>query len=116
MKKIAILMFGLVAASQAVAQTAVCTNGVGQNNNVYSAPAAPSFVVRDFPIRCSANITSVARENAVAFAAGAVSTKGKSRFQGNTGGGAVSGQPCAAVTCVAADADNGLAAALAAAT
>ena len=116
MKKIFVLFFGLVAAGQVFAQTPVCTNGTPDNGGVYSAPAAPSFVVRNFPTKCSANVTAVARENAVAFAVGAVSTKGKSRFQGDTGGGAISAQGCAAVTCVAADADNGLAAKLALAT
>jgi len=116
MKKIFVLLFGLVAAGQVFAQTAVCTNGVADGGGVYTAPAAPSFVVRNFPTRCSANITAVARENAIAFAVGAISTKGKSRFQGNTGGGAISAQQCAAVTCVAADADQGLAAILALAT
>lgn len=116
MKKIAIMMFGLVAASQAFAQTTVCSNGTATNYTSTNSATTPMFVVRDFPVRCSANVTAVARENAVAFAAGSVSTKGKSRFQGTTGGGAVAGQPCAGVTCVASDADNGLAAALASAT
>ncbi len=116
MKKFFVLIVGLLAATQVFAQTAVCTNGIPDNAGIYNAPAAPSFVVRNFPTRCSANVTAVARENAVAFAVGAVSTKGKSRFQGNTGGGPIAAQTCAAVTCVAADADNGLAAILATAT
>jgi len=118
MKKIFVLLFGLVAAGQVFAQTAVCTAGVAVNNATYSTTnaAAPAFVVRDFPTRCSANVTAVARENAIAFAVGGVSTKGKSRFSGNTGGGAIAAQNCAAITCVAADADTGLQALLNAAT
>jgi hypothetical protein len=111
------LSLGLLAAGQDFAQTNVCVSGAASNGAVYSAPAAPSFVVRDFPTRCSANVTAVARENTIAFAVGAVSLKGKSRFQGNTGGGAISAAGCAnSAVCVAADADSGLAAILNAAT
>ena len=121
MKKIIVLLFGVVAVGQVFAQTAVCTNGRAANNGVYTSTnttANPAFVVRDFPTRCSANITATARENAIAFAVGAISTKGKSFFQGNSGGGAIRAQACtgATGTCVAGQEDTGLQTLLNAAT
>ena len=113
MKKIFVLLFGLLAASQSFAQTTVCNAG----NATTVALTADMFVVRSFNAKCSANVHAVYRQNAIAFAVGAISIKGKSRFQGNTGGGAVNGSPCTnSAVCVDADADTGLQAALDAAT
>lgn len=118
MKKIFVLMFGVFAAGQVFAQTAICNNGTPANNGVYSSTnaTAPAFVVRDFPTRCSANITASSLENAVAFAVGALSTKGKSYFQGNTGGGPISANPCTGQTCTAGQQNTGLQAMLNTAT
>ena len=112
MKKAFLVLFGLLGASQAFAQTAVCG---GAATGTYT-PAASMFVVRSFPVKCSANTVVTARENAVAFAVGALSTKGKSFFQGNTGGGAISAQPCTGAVCTSGMEDVGLQAALNAAT
>lgn len=113
MKKISIVLFSMLAASQVFAQTAVCTNGTA----AAVTPATPTaFVVRGFNAKCSANVDATYLENSVAFAVGALSRKGKSFFQGNTGGGAVSGQVCPGVTCQSGDQNSGLQAALNAAT
>lgn len=107
MKKIFLVLLGVFAASSVYAANA-CT--------VIEPAATALFVVRGFTPKCSANVTAEYLENAVAFAVGAVSSKGKSRFQGTSGGGTVNGQPCAGPTCVATDAATGLQAKLDAAT
>lgn len=117
MKKIFVLMFGVFAAAQVFAQTTVCANGTPTDYVSTNTATNPAFVVRGFPVRCSANVQAVARENAIAFAVGSVSLKGKSRFQGNTGGGAISAAACAnPKVCDTSDPDVGLSAILNAAT
>lgn len=121
MKKIILLSLGLLAAAPVFAQTAVCAAGVAQGtgtapNVMYTLTAAPNgFVVRSFPVKCSANVTATSRETAVVFGIGALSTKGKSYFQGTSGGGAISGTACG-VTCTAGQEDTGLNALVNAAT
>jgi hypothetical protein len=105
MKKILVLVFGVLAVGQVFAGT-ICTLGAPTAANF--AHVAGNFVVRDFPVKCSANVDATHSETAVAFGVGALSTKGKSYFIGTTAGGQVSGTACG-VTCVA----GGQAAALA---
>lgn len=114
MKKISVLLFGLFVAGQAFAQLTgtPCTDGTASA----IAPAAPSFVVLGFTPRCSANVNAAYEMNTIAFVVGSASTKGKNRFRGTTGGGAISGAGCAGVTCTANDASTGLTALLATAT
>lgn len=99
MKKIFVLSVCMLATGQVFAANACAT---------ILAASPAQFIVRDFTPKCSSNVTAVYLENTVAVAVGAVSSKGKSRFQGTSGGGAISGQPCAGATCVADDASAGL--------
>ena len=116
MKKLILLSIGLLAASSAFAQTATtrCASGAPQNNGIYSF-SANSFVVRDFQFKCSNNVQVSTAETAVAFGVGSLSIKGKSRFLGTTGGGAINGTACG-TTCNAGDEQTGLVAAVNAAT
>lgn len=115
MKKISVLLFGLLCAGQVFAQAAgtPCVNGA-------PSPVAPvaggSFVVLTFTPKCSANVDAAFEQNTIAFVVGSASRKGKNRFVGSTGGGGVTGAGCAAVTCTATDASAPLAQALASAT
>jgi hypothetical protein len=119
MKKIILLSLGLLAAAPVFAQTAVCAGGAAQGTgtapNVMYTLTANMFVVRAFPVKCSANVTAGSRETAVVFGIGALSTKGKSYFQGTSGGGAIGGTACG-VTCTAGQEDTGLNALVNAAT
>lgn len=119
MKKIILLSLGLLAAAPVFAQTSVCSGGSpvggGTAPNITYTTTANMFVVRAFPIKCSANVTAGARETAVVFGIGALSTKGKSYFQGTSGGGAISGTACG-VTCTPGQEDTGLNALVNAAT
>ena len=98
MKKIILLSFGLFAAGQVFAQTSGTACSAGAATDV---PAGTTglFVVRAFPVRCSANVTASWLQNSIAFAIGSLSSKGKSYFQGTTGGGAISANPCSGATC-----------------
>lgn len=99
MKKVILLSVGMLAASQSFAQvgpTSICPAAANATYTVN----ANSFVVRSFPIRCSNNVAASTAETAVAFGVGALSTKGKSYFQGTTGGGAIQGTQCG-TTCTA---------------
>jgi hypothetical protein len=120
MKKIILLSLGVLAAGQVFAQTAVCAGGVAQGTgtapNIMYTTTANMFVVRPFPVRCSANVTAGSRETAVVFGVGALSIKGKSYFQGTSGGGAIAGQACTGMTCTAGMEDTGLSALVNAAT
>ncbi|MEI7428957.1 MAG: hypothetical protein WCL27_00770 [Betaproteobacteria bacterium] len=105
MKKIILLSLGMLAASQVFAQatgTACPTLG--------KIPAADTtlFVVREAPIRCSANVTASYIQNTIAFSVGALSSKGKSYFQGTSGGGAISAQSCTGQTCTVGQELTGL--------
>ena len=116
MKKIFVLLFGLLAAGQVFAQTArtPCT-GTGSGTDYVA--TAGNFVARGFPVRCSNNVFVATLENAIAFTAGAASSKGNNKFEGSTGGGAIRGQTCANPTvCINTDASSGLLALLALAT
>jgi hypothetical protein len=105
MKKLLVIALSLLATTQVLADGKICSGsggtaggvtitGTQANYNVTSA----MFVVRSFPVRCSANVSATTAETAVAFGVGALSIKGKSYFQGNTGGGAITAQACG-VTC-----------------
>ena len=121
MKKIFVLLFGLLAAGQVFAQaagntcTAAATSADGAIITVIGV-GTPSFVVVPFTPKCSANTFVSFEQNAVAFVVGSASSKGKNAFLGSSGGGGVSGQKCAGVTCIQTDATSRLAAALALAT
>lgn len=114
MKKVILLSLGMLATSQVFAQAA--QNGIcpAAANATYQVQAN-SFVVRSFPLRCSNNVAASVAETAVAFGVGTLSTKGKSYFQGTTGGGAITGTNCG-TTCTAGQEQTGLSAAVNAAT
>jgi hypothetical protein len=115
MKKIFILLFGLVAANQVFAQATGTACGSGATN-VVGDPAL--FVRVDVVPKCSANVIAIWSQTANGFAVASSSSKGKHNFTGNTGGGAVAQQGvCATATpCDAAKLAAPLAAAVAAAT
>jgi hypothetical protein len=116
MKKISVLLFGLLAAGQVFAANTVACSGTGGNGTVISGNAA-NFVRIDILPKCSANVFLNWDQTANGFAVAAASSKGKQMFTGNTGGGAVgSAGVCAASTCTAAQLATPLATALAAAT
>lgn len=113
MKKIFVLLFGAIAASQAFAAGAItCNNGTASAVT----GAAGSFVIQTFTPKCSANVQAAYEQNAIAFVVAATSTKGKNKFVGSTGGGGIAGSACAASPCAASDATGATAAALAIAT
>jgi hypothetical protein len=113
MKKIFVLLFGLVAASQAFAAgTITCANGTA----TAVALVANSFAVQAFTPKCSANVQAAYEQNSIAFVVAGTSTKGKNKFVGSTGGGGITGSACAASPCAASDATGSTAAALALAT
>ena len=116
MKKIFILLFGLVAANQVFADT----NGTGcANGGATLIPGnAAEFVRVDILPKCSANVNLIWSGTPNGFAVAANSSKGKHSFSGNTGGGAVAPQGvCADATpCSSAKLATPLATALAAAT
>jgi len=117
MKKIFVLVFGVLAVGQVFAGT-LCTNGAATGSGVTSGNftvVANQFVVRTFPVKCSANVEVNHQETAVAFGVGSLSTKGKSYFVGTTGGGQVSGTGCG-TTCTAGMQDGTLSAQMALAT
>ncbi len=120
MKKISVLMFGLLCAGHVFAQATLdtCTGLAGSTNGAPVEPisGAASFVVKGFTPKCSSNVYASIAQNAVAFVVGSASSKGKNRFRGSTGGGGVAGESCTGVTCVAGDATSGLGTILASAT
>jgi hypothetical protein len=115
MKKIFVLLFGLVAAVPAFANTVACSGSAG--NGVVITGAAANFVRIDVLPKCSANVLLNWEQTANGFATAAASTKGKQMFSGNTGGGAVTSQGvCTNSLCTVGQLAAPLAAALAAAT
>jgi hypothetical protein len=94
MKKAIVLALGLMVGSSAFAASVkVCVNGAPQgtasgNVTLYSTVAS-MFVVSSFPLKCSANVEASKDENAIAFSIGSLSLKGKSVFEGSSGGGAI---------------------------
>jgi len=116
MKKVFVLVFGVLAVGQVFAGTLCTLGGPGTSltNGAFTVVAG-NYVVRGFPVRCSANVDANHQENAVAFGVGTLSTKGKSYFVGTTGGGTISGTQCG-TTCTAGMQDTTLATQMAAAT
>lgn len=116
MKKIFVLVFGALAVGQVFAGT-LCTlgaAGTALTTGSYTVVTG-NFVVRGFPVRCSANVDATHQETAVAFGVGTLSTKGKSYFVGTTGGGTISGTQCG-TTCTAGMQSTTLATQMATAT
>lgn len=115
MKKVFVLLFGVLAAGQVfAAATAACTNG-----GATLVPGnAANFLRVDILPKCSNNVNMQYDQTANGFAVGANSSKGKFNFFGNTGGGAVapSGVCADATPCDSTKLGTGLSAALAAAT
>jgi hypothetical protein len=120
MKKISVLLFGLLCAGHVFAQASgnSCTGAAASGDGTAVSPisGAASFVVKGFTPKCSSNVFASFEQNAVAFVVGSASSKGKNRFRGSTGGGGVAGESCSGVTCVVGDATSGLGTILASAT
>jgi hypothetical protein len=114
MKKFVLMSFGVLAISPVFAQTAQTVCGTGAPAN-YAIQSPAQFVVRSFPMRCSNNVTASTVETAVAIGVGSLSSKGKSYFQGTSGGGAINGTACG-TTCTAGQETTGLVALVNAAT
>lgn len=118
MKKIFVLLFGLLAAGQVFAQASQtpCVAGAAQP---FTATTGGLFVSRGFPVRCSANVYVNTEQNAIALVAGGVSTKGNNRFSATTNGGAVPGVACTnagGAVCASTEASTGLTTLLSSAT
>jgi len=116
MKKIFVLLFGLLAAGQVFAQASQnpCNNGAQAD---FTATTAGLFVTRGFPVRCSSNVFVNTEQNTIALVVGGASGKGNNSFRASTNGGAITGSPCAnANVCINTDASSGLAALLSSAT
>lgn len=120
MKKIGILVAGMVLAGSAFAQangnTCSGNSVAGTGGDIAPIAGGASFVVKSFAPKCSANVYASFVQNAVAFGVGSASSKGKNRFKGTSGGGAIAGEGCSGVTCVSSDSTAGLQALLDAAT
>jgi hypothetical protein len=87
---------------------AACTTGNPVSGGITG--DATKFVAVTFNPKCSANVSVSYDQNATAFWAGSVSSKGKSLFSGSSSGGAVANSgACTAASCSTTD----LAAALA---
>lgn len=79
MKKIFVLLFGAIAASQAFAAGAItCNNGTASAVT----GAAGSFVIQTFTPKCSANVQAAYEQNAIAFVVAATSTKVRINLSG----------------------------------
>ena len=127
MKKAIVLALGLMAAQAYAAPLALCADGIPASgagvttvgtNHIYAVQTG-SFVVSGFAIKCSKNVHLAKDENAIAIVIGAASAKGKNRFQGSSGGGAITSVGvCAGAggLCTATDATTGLDTLLLAAT
>lgn len=110
----------LISAGSAFGATSgtVCGgSAAGSGQTIGDASATGEFVRQNFATRCSANVFLSYQQNAINFGVGAGSQKGKTAFQGNTGGGAVAkSADCDANTgCTATHANTAAAAALTAA-
>lgn len=119
MKKVFVLLFGLLAAGQVFAAVGLATAcNAGNATLVPGDSTGASFLRVDILPKCSANVNMKYNQTANGFAVGANSTKGKFMFFGNTGGGAVApdGVCADATPCSGTKLDAGIATAMALAT
>ena len=80
----------LVAGTATAANTVICAapTSAGAGTNVTA--SSTTFIKQDLVLnKCSANVHLVANDGGSFFGVGAVSSKGKSIFQGSSAGGAV---------------------------
>lgn len=82
-----------ISAANAATSGNVCTGNTVATNGTQissSTSATNEFVKQSFTPKCSANVFLSYEQDQINFGVGAGSSKGKTAFKGNTGGGAVS--------------------------
>lgn len=109
MKKVMFVavFFSAMASGSAFAAATTACNGSTAGAKTYQLTGATgNYVQQDFTARCSNNVNLSFEQNQYKLGVSASSIKGKTMFSGGSGGGGVTGSPCANGNCTTGDTDT----------